>query len=358
MIATRFRDISLNPKERTCWPKYSPQYRRPYYSRSARWPAHAQDANALLDLLVKKKILTEKEAQSVRADLSKGSPPVTASVNSGDKWKLSTPITEIELYGDARVRYEYRGGQITDNASGHDDWQERERERYRLRLGLHIVLVDDWFAGIRLETSQNPRSTNVTFGDDTAGERAGRWGALTTKGSDGINVGQAYLGYKGFKDVTLDGGQDAESARHHADDVGCGHQSGRGSRAVETHFYLRSRRRTGHGLLRFKMGRALPEAHSEPAKLKLDLFANFAQFVYDDVDPEDPLGPRGTIHQPNQRGSRAGFRNTDAWLLAWQVGAKLTFPQGVYLADCADALQLHRATATRLTPISRGAIRA
>ena len=78
-------------------------------------PAHAQDANALLDLLVKKKILTEKEAQSVRADLSKGSPPVTASVNSGDKWKLSTPITEIELYGDARVRYEYRGGQSADS---------------------------------------------------------------------------------------------------------------------------------------------------------------------------------------------------------------------------------------------------
>src|SRR5438477_9476478 len=28
---------------------------------------------------------------------------------SASKWKLSTPITELELYGDARLRYEYRG---------------------------------------------------------------------------------------------------------------------------------------------------------------------------------------------------------------------------------------------------------
>jgi hypothetical protein len=60
---------------------------------------------------LKKKIITEKEAESVREDLSKGDPPpVAPTVNSGDKWKLSTPITEIELYGDARLRYEYRGG--------------------------------------------------------------------------------------------------------------------------------------------------------------------------------------------------------------------------------------------------------
>ena len=33
--------------------------------------AHAQDSNALLDLLVKKKIVTEKEAASLRSDLAK-----------------------------------------------------------------------------------------------------------------------------------------------------------------------------------------------------------------------------------------------------------------------------------------------
>src|SRR6202040_3697087 len=65
-----------------------------------------------------------------------------------------------------------------------------------VRFGLRGTLADDLFFGLRLETSSNPRSTNVTIGDESSG-------GPFAKGSDGINVGQAYLGYKGFKDITL-----------------------------------------------------------------------------------------------------------------------------------------------------------
>src|SRR5436309_4627055 len=166
--------------------------------------ARAQDAGALLDLLVRKKIITDREAEEVRADLTK-----EAATTSGGKWKLSTPITELELYGDARLRYEYRSGRTADDVSPPNDWQERKRERYRLRIGLRGVLADDWFFGVRLETSQNPRSTNVTFGDDTSTTSGGTTtiNGPFAKNSDGINVGQAYLGYKGFKDITLTGGK-------------------------------------------------------------------------------------------------------------------------------------------------------
>src|SRR5437762_5610149 len=34
--------------------------------------------------------------------------------SSADKWKLSTSVTEMALYGDARFRYDYRGGETTD----------------------------------------------------------------------------------------------------------------------------------------------------------------------------------------------------------------------------------------------------
>src|SRR3954471_23048432 len=152
----------------------------------------AQDAGALLDLMVKKKLITDQEAEEVRAELTK-----QVSETSGGKWKLSSPITEIELYGDARMRYEYRGGQRPDDVAGNpSDWQERERERYRLRIGLRGTLADDWFFGVRLETSNKRNSTNVTFGGD------GSTGPFA-KDDDGIFVGQAYLGYKGFKDITL-----------------------------------------------------------------------------------------------------------------------------------------------------------
>src|SRR6266568_3382261 len=124
---------------------------------------HAQDAGALLDLLVRKKLITDQEAEEVRAELTKES-----ASTSAEKWKLSTPITELELYGDARLRYEYRSGRTAGDVSPPNDWQERKRERSRLRIGLRGVLADDWFFGVRLETSQSNRSTNVTFGDDTS----------------------------------------------------------------------------------------------------------------------------------------------------------------------------------------------
>src|SRR4029078_11649697 len=85
--------------------------------------------------------------------------------------------------------------------AGVHDWQERERERYRLRLGLRGVLVDDWFFGVRLETSTSPRSTNGTFRDDSGVN------GPYSKDSDRISVGQAYLGYRGFKDITLTAGR-------------------------------------------------------------------------------------------------------------------------------------------------------
>src|SRR5947209_20375917 len=79
--------------------------------------ARAQDAGALLDLLVRKKIITDQEAEEVRAELTKES-----ATTSAGKLKLSVPITELELYGDARLRYEYRGGRTAGDVSQPNDW--------------------------------------------------------------------------------------------------------------------------------------------------------------------------------------------------------------------------------------------
>jgi hypothetical protein len=294
----------------------------------------AQDAGALLDLLVKKRLISDQEAEEVRAELTK-----ETATTSGGKWKLSTPITEIEIYGDIRLRYQYNGGQTDDNSplarpangiAGKDDWQERERERYRLRLGLRGTLADDWFFGIRFETNASSRSTNVTFGDEATG-------GPFAKNSDTVNVGQAYLGYKGFKDITLTGGRMpnplvttlmvwdpdinpeglAEQWKHTYN-----FEFGGGSTAAAESYGKEG----GKGVI--------APAAPEPFKLKLDLFANFAQFVYDDSNPENPLGLRavnsssagGPTHQTGQL-----IPNTDAFLLAWQVGAKLTFPKNIFL---------------------------
>ena len=284
--------------------------------------ARAQEAGALLDLLVRKRIVTDQEAEEVRAELSKE----MASTAAG-KWKLSTPINEIELYGDARLRYEYRGGRTASNdPENPNDWYERKRQRYRVRVGLRGTLLDDWSFGLRLETSTSNRSTNVTFGGDSNN-------GPFSKNDDGIFVGQAYIAYKGFPDLTLIGGRMPNplvtTPMVWDDDInpeGLAQQwkhtfnidFGGGGGAVES-YSKEGYSKDGKGVV------TAPAA--EPFKLKIDVFANFAQFVYDDENPENPIGPARTT---DTNGFEQRVPTTDAYLLAWQLGARVTFPNKMY----------------------------
>ncbi len=279
--------------------------------------AQAQDNGALLDLLVRKKIITDQEAEEIRGELTK-----EFSGTPAGKLKLSTPVTELELYGDARVRYEIRNGNSgppSTLVTNPNDAQQRNRARYRLRLGLRGTLLDDWFFGLRLETSTSPRSTNVTFGDDS-----GPFG----KTSDGAFVGQAYLGYKGIRDVTLtvgrmpnpfitssmvwDGDINPEGlAEQYKHTFNLSY--GGGTAAASAESYSKDGK-----------GGAAAVVTSEPYKMSIDVFANFGQFVYDDTNPENPIGPR-----------KSGVPNTDAYMLGWQVGAKFNFTKDIYLRSAA-----------------------
>ncbi len=170
------------------------------------------DLKAEVSRLKKRQTATEPKAKATKTKVRRRRKVFTSAnaareSGSSDKWKLSTPLTELEIFGDIRLRYEYRAGQSDDTLTppprptaglaGRDDWIERERERYRVRFGLRGTLADDWFFGLRLETSQNPRSTNVTFADDTSGNSSATNNGPSSKVSDGISVGQAYIGTKG-----------------------------------------------------------------------------------------------------------------------------------------------------------------
>jgi len=257
---------------------------------------------------------------------------VPVEKSAADKWKLSTSITEMELYGDIRLRYQYNGGE-TDNTpvahpgagvAGTNDWQERERERYRLRLGLRGTLMDDWFFGVRLETNASSRSTNVTFGDDTSSSSAGGGGPFA-KGSDVVYVGQAYGGYKGFPDFTFTAGRMPNpllSTRMVWDpDI-----NPEGLAEQWKHTWA-----IGGGAppppVFSKDGKNVAAPPPSEPWLKISAFANFAQFVYDDSNPENPLGARSTT---TANGGTQLVPNTDAFLLAWQVGAKFDFPHILY----------------------------
>lgn len=135
--------------------------------------AFAQDSGALIDLLVKKGVLSDQEAEDIRADLVK-----EFAATPAGKLNISTPLTELRVAGDVRIRYEGRSGELPNG-----DDLERDRFRYRMRTGLTGKLLNNWGFGVRFETSGSSRSSNVTMGDD-AGPYA--------KTNDGVFVGQVY----------------------------------------------------------------------------------------------------------------------------------------------------------------------
>ena len=114
----------------------------------------AQDSGPLIDLLVKKGIVTDQEGEQLRADLVKD----FAANSSAGKLNVSASLSELRISGDVRVRYEYRQGQ---NPTG--DNVDRNRFRYRLRPTITGQLGSDWFFGFRLENGSGARSSNVTW---------------------------------------------------------------------------------------------------------------------------------------------------------------------------------------------------
>lgn len=150
--------------------------------------AFAQDSGPLIDLLIKKGVLNDQEAEELRADLVKD----FASTSAG-KLNLSGPLTELKLSGDARVRYESRTGSLVSG-----DHQERDRFRYRFRAGLSGKVLNNWSWGVRLETATGSRSSNVTMGDD-AGPFA--------KNSDTVNLGQIWAAWAPTPEWTFTAGR-------------------------------------------------------------------------------------------------------------------------------------------------------
>jgi hypothetical protein len=151
--------------------------------------AQAEISNdALINKLEQKGILSVDEARDLRAENAQSNTNLLNQLPAA-KWKLADSIKSIGLYGDLRMRYEYRGA---DNAlGGSPNTYYRERMRYALRLGLRGDLYDDFSYGVRLETSSNPRSPWSTFGNNTTS------GSVTPsdKNASSIYLGQAYLNW-------------------------------------------------------------------------------------------------------------------------------------------------------------------
>ncbi len=248
----------------------------------------AQSASQpLLDLLLQKGLITQEEASKVQAEVD--AMHTNAPATSDSKWKIGKSIKNLELYGDVRFRFEDRAAE--DPTGGRIDL---ERYRYSVRFGVRGDLFDDFYFGLRLDTSSNPRSPWVTFGTSTTPSGSSVYSGPFGKSTAGIFVGQAYIGWHPQDWLDL--------------------EIGKMPNPIYTTPMIWSPNINPEGLSeRFKY--SVGEA---------DFFANFAQFIYMDANPNQfPPGYYGTGGSlfPSIGGGSSGA----SFLLAWQGGFNYHF---------------------------------
>lgn len=138
--------------------------------------ASAQDGG-LLELLLRKGLISDQEAEDVRADMG-----------AFQKVEAPTPTTtKLRLTGDVRVRYQYDNEVTNSSPAATGAHNDRSRYRYRFRFGVLGALSDNWSAGFRLETANGATSTNADFGASGSTNFA--------KDGDTPFVGQVFLQY-------------------------------------------------------------------------------------------------------------------------------------------------------------------
>ena len=160
----------------------------------------AQSDGALLDALVKKGVLSDQEAEDIRATEAKD-----YATTPADKIAISDYVQRIKFYGDARFRYEYIDeepqaaraisgtGTVGAAAARVSRDNTVDRYRYRLRAGVDITFTDNFTGGFELESNTADDSANQSFGNAFSKASA--------------NIGLVYLQWKPLDFLTVTGGK-------------------------------------------------------------------------------------------------------------------------------------------------------
>src|SRR4030088_2243698 len=173
------------------------------------------DDQALIDALIRKGILTQKDAEKIESEVSKNPAMVTTP---SSPLKLAPWIKELKLSGDLRLRYQWDEEQaqepsaapgiptptpspslknptprLTASPNGKNHVAQRDRWRFRLRLNAEIKFDGGFFGGFSLTTNNFADTGNQTY---TGGFQ-----------NYGIYISKAFLGWNGYPGLTIIAGK-------------------------------------------------------------------------------------------------------------------------------------------------------
>ena len=120
--------------------------------------------DAILDLLVKKGVVSQREANDIR---EQADAQMAQAVQDASKVKVASWLQSLTLYGDFRLRAEFNDqfNNAANSATARNAADE-ERYRYRLRVGAMMEFQDWVTLNFRVATgSTNPNSANQTMTD-------------------------------------------------------------------------------------------------------------------------------------------------------------------------------------------------
>jgi polyhydroxyalkanoate synthesis regulator phasin len=152
--------------------------------------AAAGEIDLLVQKLVDKGILTAGEAQEVITETKE---EIKKENSKGTNESIPGWIQTVKLKGDFRLRYE-----LDQNKGSHND----NRERIRMRMGVEAKPNDQMKVAVGFATGKlsDPRSTNVTLGQNSAGKN-------NPDSFKDILLDYAYAQYTPLSWLTLTGGK-------------------------------------------------------------------------------------------------------------------------------------------------------
>ncbi len=98
--------------------------------------AFAQDSGPLIELLVRKGVLNDQEAEELRAELLKE----FAANSPAGKLDMSSRLNRLTIALDGRIRYQYDNEVTNASPAAVGRNADRSRYRYRFRLATTALL--------------------------------------------------------------------------------------------------------------------------------------------------------------------------------------------------------------------------
>ncbi|HEY8119408.1 MAG TPA: putative porin [Methylophilaceae bacterium] len=161
---------------------------------SAGHSAMADSTEDLVNALVAKGVLTYEEAAPLMKDHDSERAAQEKASKSGGKIKIAEFIDNATLYGDIRVRAEYRDGSGPGTTAGTDVDENRSRDRYKLVFGIKTT-AGDFYTDLALAMGAGGRSDNATFGKTTYNDK------------EAVFIKRAMVGWNATDWLTLEAGR-------------------------------------------------------------------------------------------------------------------------------------------------------